>query len=407
MRMVRITRHIFILTAAASVLLPGKLMAQADPYLSGRACMLREEFRPATGHLEQAVRQGVQLNEALLNLGICHFRLNEFPAAREKFYELEKRKPGMGSLWLARTEVRLSHPGQAMKYLREHLDSPYRLPESEILLDEDISSLEAHAGWKALWKEKQWYTESDHVFSEALYLGKNGEELEALNRLSSLERTGYNVSLVQQKKAEIYLKVGNQKAARASLQSALKADIRNQDARYLLAGLYLENEKYEEAGNELDILIRRQPDRFEAYLLRASARGKTGNLKGAEEDLETYSLYFPESHEAVYRKGLLQYENGKYLDAIGSFNRALDMHTGNADYYLARGRTYAATGTLIYAEKDLSMALDLDPLNGETWMETARLAERMGRKQKACDCYRKAHKLGIFEAGEKVERLCR
>ncbi len=76
-----------------------------------------------------------------MNLGLCHFNMNNFPAAREAFYEAEKRREGMGSLYLAKTEVKLNHPELALKYLRIHLSSRYKIPEKEILLDPDLSQL--------------------------------------------------------------------------------------------------------------------------------------------------------------------------------------------------------------------------------------------------------------------------
>jgi len=294
-----------------------------------------------------------------------------------------------------------------MKYLRKHLASPYRLDESVILLDEDLQSLEGSSRWKQLWEENDWYSHDDEEFKEALYLEKHGQELEALYKLNALEKKGYKPSLVLTRKAGIYSELGNQKAARSALQEAVKKDVRNLEARHFLAEILVEDEKFEEARKELDILIRREPDRFEAYLLRARARSASGNLQGARSDLDSYLLYFPGRHDVLYRKGLIEHEHGKYLNAIASFNSALGMSSGEADYYLARGQSYMATGTTVYAEKDLSMALDLDPLNPKAWFSMGQVAEKLGKKQKACDCYGRAQQLGLYEAGNHVERLCR
>jgi tetratricopeptide (TPR) repeat protein len=103
----------------------------------------------------------------------------------------------------------------------------------------------------------------------------------------------------------------------------------------------------------------------------------------------------------------MQFEHRKYLDAIQSFNRALEMENGEAEYYFARGRTYTATGTTRYAERDMSMALDLDPYNGKIWFERGKLAEKMGDRAGACQYFRKAYQYGIFEAGEWIEQSCK
>ena len=73
----------------------------------------------------------------------------------------------MGSFYLAKTEVKLNHPEQALKYLRIHLSSRYKKNEEEILLDEDLSALEGTSGWQQLWNEKKWFSNEDKEFQEA------------------------------------------------------------------------------------------------------------------------------------------------------------------------------------------------------------------------------------------------
>jgi hypothetical protein len=56
---------------------------------------------------------------------------------------------------------------------------------------------------------------------------------------------------------------------------------------------------------------------------------------------------------------------------------------------------------------DMSMALDLDPLNGKRWFEKGSLSEKLGDINTACHCFRKAFQYGVFEAGERVEKNCK
>ncbi len=379
---------------------------QADPYLSGRASMSRGDYHSAVIALDRALDEKKGDTGILYQLGICYFRLNNNAAAWDAFYEVEKRRKGMGSLYLAKTEVRLNHPELALKYLREHLSSDYKIPEKEILLDKELSSLEGKKGWQQLWNEKAWYSQEDKEFQEAQFLKENGAALEAINLLNKLEKKGYERSKVQAEKAEVYALLGNPKAARSELRSAIKSDVRNLDAAFRLASFQLEEGDAEEALLGLNRVIRQEPDRFEAYLLRAKAKSAQGDLPGAEKDLDLYLTYFPDHHQAHYQKGIIQYEHGKYLDAIQSFNRALEMDDGKANYYFARGRAYATTGTTIYAEKDMAMALDLDPYNGEIWFEKGKLLQRLGKQEDACFCYQQAFRYGVYEAGEILEKQC-
>jgi len=379
---------------------------QNDPYLSGRACMASESYDSALIHLEQALQQNPGQTDIYYHLGLTHFTLQNFPAARENFYETEKRRKGMGSFYLAKCETKLNHPQQALKYVRIHLSSRYKKSESEILLDEDISTLDGLPGWQQLWNEKRWYTTRDKEFQDALFLKNHGEHLEAINQLNTLEKQGYRKSVVLSKKAELYQELGNMKAARSALKAAVKSDVRNLDALQQLAVIQTADGDAEEAVEGLNRVIRQDPARFEAYLQRAEALSRAGDLSSALTDTELYLVYFPTDDSALYRQGLIQFQHGKYLDAIQSFNRSLALDKGEAAYYFARGRTYAATGTTRYAEKDMSMALDLDPLNGEIWFEKGKLADMLGNENSACHCFRKAFQYGIFEAGELISNKC-
>lgn len=381
--------------------------SQDDPYLDGRACMSVGKYEQAVSHLNETLRQNPGETEVFYQLGISYFALQNFPAAHEAFYETEKRRKGKGSFYLAKCEVKLNHPQQALNYLKIHLSSRYKLSEPEILLDEDLSSLDKLAGWQQLWEEKKWYNKGDKEFQEAMFLKKQGDFLEAINMLNKLEKQGYKRSLVQTEKAAIYSELGNMKAAHSALKSAVKSDVRNLDAAQQLARVQAVEGDAEEALSLLNKVIRQDPARFDAYIQRAEARSLAGDLSGAIEDISLYLKYFPESDEAIYQKGVIQFEHGKYLDAIQSFNAALGLEQGKAEYYFARGKTYASTGTIRYAHKDMSMALDLDPLNGEIWYEQGRLSNELGDRTGACHCYRKAFQYGIFEAGEFVDINCK
>jgi len=381
--------------------------SQDDPYLEGRACMSVEKYDLAVSHLNEALRKNPGETEIFYQLGLSYFALQNYPDAWDAFYETEKRRKGKGSFYLAKCEVKLNHPQQALNYLKTHLSSRYKLSEAEILLDEDLASLDKLPGWQKLWEEKKWYSSGDKEYQEAMFLKKQGDLLEAINLLNKLEKQGYKRSLVQAEKAALYSDLGNEKAALSALESAVRSDVRNLDAAQQLALVQLEEGDAEEALALLNKVIRQDPARFDAYLQRAEAQSQTGDLSGAMEDVSLYLKYFPDNDEAIYRKGMIQYEHRKYLDAIQSFNAALELEQGKAEYYYARGRTYASTGTIRYAYKDMSLALDLDPLNGEIWYEKGSLANELGDRIDACHSYQKAYQYGIFKAGEFLNKNCK
>ena len=88
--------------------------SQVDSYLAGRACMSQQNYDSAIIHLEQALETNSGDVEILFQLGLSYYNLPNYLSAKEKFYEVEKRRTGMGSFYLAKIEVRLNHPQQAL-----------------------------------------------------------------------------------------------------------------------------------------------------------------------------------------------------------------------------------------------------------------------------------------------------
>ncbi len=391
-------------------LLPLSLTVSGQPntdhYLAGRACILQERYDSAAYHLKAALNERPGDSEYLYYLGMALFEGQDYIGARDAFYEAERRRTGLGSLYLARIESRLNRPQQALKYLRIHLSSRYRAEEKELLLDSDLSRLQNLPGWQSLWNEKEWYHSRDRAFQEALFKKEHGDYLEAINQLNELENQGFRRSEVQLAMASIYDTLGNARAARSSLRAALRSDVRNLEALYRLSLMQLAEGESEKALEGLNRLIRQDPARFDAYLDRAEAYGQLGETVKAMTDTDLYLRYFPEDDRAIYRKGLIQYRNGKYLHAIQSFNRALELDVGRAEYYFARGRTYATTGTYRYADRDMSMALDLSPFDGDIWYEKGQLSEKLGNRRDACHCFRKALQYGVYEAREYLDTRC-
>jgi Flp pilus assembly protein TadD len=69
----------------------------------------------------------------------------------------------------------------------------------------------------------------------------------------------------------------------------------------------------------------------------------------------------------------------------------------NSLYFKSRGKTYLKTATYKYAVSDLSMSLDLNPEDAETWMFLGLAKIRSGDKVNGCSDLRKAQQLGNTE----------
>ncbi|MEX0987185.1 MAG: tetratricopeptide repeat protein [Bacteroidales bacterium] len=384
----------------------GQGPGEPENYLKARSLMKIERYDSALQFLNLAVQKNPGDVDAIYNRGICNYELKRYEAAISDFLFTNKRRSAQASLMLAKTEARLNHQELAIKYLKEHLGSYYRIPEKEILLEKDFASLENTAAWKSLWKEKEWYTQFDRDLQEVSYLRSKGRTPEAINLLHDLDKKGFKRSDVNQQLAEIYMASGNQKAALKVLDKSIASDTRNMEALKLRIKLYMLNGDYAHAKKDCDRLLRQAPDEFDHYLVSARISSKLGNYKDALRSVEFYLALYPDSHQAYNELGEIQYDNGKFLDALTSFNKTLELESGEAGYYFNRGRTYAAAKTYKYAEKDFSMALDLDPADPETWYFKGLTDLELGKKEIACYNFKKALQLGKFEARDYINRIC-
>jgi tetratricopeptide (TPR) repeat protein len=377
-----------------------------DMFLRARAMMEVKNYDSAIHYLETAAKQDPGSIEVVFNRGVCFFELKRYNDAREDFIYVNRKRNGMASLMLAKTEAHLNRPELAVKYLREHLGSYYKLPEKDILLDKDLALIESSDAWMSLWREREWYSPYDQELQEIIYLKERGDYPEAINRLRDLEKKGFRKTIVQQQLADLYRRSGNKKAALDAANKAISADSRNTEALKMRIGLLVEQEAFEDAARDCNQLLRQVPDAFDYYLVSGRVHSRLGAYDAAVNSVNTYLSLYPGSHAAMNELGEIHFAAGKYLDALSSFNKALELDKGTAAYYYNRGRTYAATRTHMYAEKDFSMALDLDPLNPDIWFAKGLTDLELGNMNTACFDFRNALRYGKYEAREYLDRHC-
>lgn len=377
-----------------------------DSYLRGRSLMHKNLYDSAIVHLNLALKENPANIDARYHRGICFFESKRYEEALEDFLQVNRRRAGKASLMLSRTESRLNHTDIAVRYLKEHLGSSYKIMEQEILLDADLSRLESSAAYKAMWKEREWYGPYDKKLQEAYHYKASGDYLASINLLIELDKNGFRRSLVNQYLAEIYLKTGNSKAALVALDKSINSDSRNIESLKLRITQYLKSEEFELAGRDCSRLLRQAPDEFEYYLINGTIESKLRNYENAVKSVQFYLALFPDSPEAYNTLGKIHFENVKYINALAAFNKTLELNQSNAIYFFNRGLAYAATKTYLYAAKDFSMALDLDPMNGEIWYNKGLADLNLQEIDSACFAFRKALQYGKYEAREYIDRMC-
>lgn len=381
--------------------------APGENFLQGLAYYQQEMYDSAL--ISFTISKGMNEKDALswYYTGLSFYEQDRNRDAIDNFLVAEKLSPGLASFMLAKAYAREGLLDKSLEYLEINLKSNYKKPESNILLDKDLSLFENRKEWINFWRDNTYYSPFDKTLAEAAYLTKTEDYLEAIEVLSDGLKRGFRSSPIYASRAKVYLELENDELALKDLNDALDSDRRNPELYFLRGEVNYRLEKYKQAVEDFTNAIKYEPADFNAYMKRAMAYSKAGMYEPAREDMVYYLKYFPNDDEAWYTFGKINMEAEKYLDALRNLNKALEMNTSDPRYYIARGESYYNARTYRYASNDFSMALDLDPRNAEAYYLKGLTAAMEGNNELACFCFEKAYQYGKKEAFNFMGKYCK
>jgi tetratricopeptide (TPR) repeat protein len=375
-------------------------------YLSGNASLMKGDYQQAVESFTAAISRNNADEQLFIKRGTSLLLLKDYPAAAEDFKEANLIYPGIADIWLARVNAVSGESASAIAFLKRHLQSEFRLPEDSIKKDPAFDRLQATAEWESLW-EQDWYSKEEKIAAEAAYYCKRKSFDEAGSLLTNaLEASPNNVELLALR-ATIMFEQGNFAASVSDYSAALDLD-KNFTKIYPQRALaYFKAGRYRDAVNDFNKAIRQDPAGFTLYLQRAAAFAAMQSWEPALKDMFFYLKYFENDQQAGHQCGEYCYEAGDYISALKYFNRNLKDDPNNSAYYKSRGKTYLKTATYRYAISDLSMSLDLNPGDAETWMYLGIAKMESGDKINGCSDLERARGMGENRAVKYIIENCR
>jgi tetratricopeptide (TPR) repeat protein len=338
--------------------------------------------------------------------GEAHLKQMDYEAAEKDFREANLIYPGVADLWLARCFALSGDQQQAITFLTSHLNSEFRAPEDSIKKDRAFDDLQTSDAWYNLW-EKDWYTEDEKLTAEIHYYCRKEQYEQAEALINSQLTSSPENSVLYSLRGKTDYEQGNYATAIADYTKALSLD-KNFTAVYSRRGMAsLKAGRFKDALNDLNKAIREDPADFGLYLKRAEAQAGLKSWEPAIRDLQLYLKYFDNDQNVLHRCGEYFYESEDYINALKYFNRNLLDDPNNSVYYKSRGKTYLKSATYRYAISDLSMSLDLDPDDAETWMYLGMAKIMTGDKENGCSDLQKAQRMGNTEAVKYILENCR
>jgi NADP-dependent 3-hydroxy acid dehydrogenase YdfG/Flp pilus assembly protein TadD len=184
-----------------------------------------------------------------------------------------------------------------------------------------------------------------------------------------------------------------EKSELTSIHEALSKDPLNQTLRYQYAEILIQNNRFQDAIEQLEILIEDDRKNIDAYMMMAYAAEQSGDYLLSLNCLEKVSLLNPEYSGIFYKLGNLVNEHFKnhkrkahryYKDAI-----AHDTQNSDAYYQLAM-LDMEQNGDFEVGIDYLQKAVNINPNHAYASFELAKAFYETGNKENASHFYLKA-----------------
>jgi tetratricopeptide (TPR) repeat protein len=314
-------------------------------------------------------------------------------------------KPGSASLNLARAYADMGDVGLSIQHLENHLISDFKTEERKLLLDPHLEKIENSPEWRRLWKT-DWFTSLEKGISEIEYQIGRGQVFEARSALKDL-------SFFYKKSPEInYLSgilsygEGDYKSAVGFLSDAIAGDYKEYKVWLSYINAQKESAAYLNAVSACNEAMEIYPDRSELYLLRLECNRKAGERQKALNDAKLILQLYPNNEDAIRNAGKLAYENKQYTESLKYLSINIKNQPGNSQYFTDRASVYMATRSWDFAVYDYSMALDLQPMDGEAYYNKAYALLQLGKTEDACHDLKLALKYGNRKASSLINKNC-
>jgi len=353
-------------------------------------------------HYRKIIEEDPENGQALLRVGILLTQAGDLQNATNYFNRLLEldRETYFARLYLARIADQLDHDDEAERQYAAALELNYsndlsyeigdfflRRKQYEKVID-TMRQLLGHDNTD----ERARFT----IVQSLLALDREEEAVAELSLAKEISSNPEKISLIL---SRLYLRNGDNDKARENLESVLEVT-ENSEARYLLAVLHMEAERWEDAlemlaaispiddefedsvvlqsriyhqNNEVDKgleLLRRlledkgtQRELF--YILASSLYQENGQPARATETLKTGIEQFPDSEKLLFEYGLQLERTGRLEEAIAVMEKIIERNPDHPEALNFVGYSWADTDrNLDQALVYILRAMELKPGNG-------------------------------------------
>ena len=158
---------------------------------------------------------------------------------------------------------------------------------------------------------------------------------------------------------------------------------------------------------DLDVIVLKDPEDVSARFERALLMDIDGEREEAMGQMDVCVLERPFDPAIRNERGRMLHKRGEYLEAVEDYDAALKWCEDSAVIRYDRALSLKMCGRIGEAVEDLQYVLRADSLDGEAWLILGEMLHQIGRNAEGCTSLKRSIALGIPEAGDLFEKLCR
>ena len=135
----------------------------------------------------------------------------------------------------------------------------------------------------------------------------------------------------------------------------------NKEYFFYMGRRFMMDNKYQDAINTLNVLLRFDEDAYEGYFLRGIAKYNLDDLLGADADFTIAIEKNPVFTNAYTYRAIIRSQIGDYNNALSDYDRVAEYSPNNVLVYYNRANLYTQVGEIENAVQDYTKAISLYP----------------------------------------------
>ena len=242
------------------------------------------------------------------------------------------------------------------------------------------------------------------MYEKGYYEYMNGDLNKSIELFNNSIRKKENVanSFLYRSAAQIFL--SRYEDAENGLDTVKHIDSLTPKLNYYYGKLYVFLGQYEKAINFFNAELFKNPTNAAAYVDRGNAKSFSGDLQGALEDANKAIGIDSEKQIYYNNRGYTLLKMKRYMEAISDFSISLKKEA-NQKAYSNRGFAYSLINLDTLAIDDYTNALKIVPNDAETLCLRGISLKKIGKRDEACNDFKKSANLGYIASKEMIEEL--